>query len=279
LANYICRTCAVQYTESTEPPASCKICDDERQWIPRGGQKWTTLDQLRERGQHFDIRQVAANLWGFTITPGFGIGQRPLIVQTSRGNLLWDCVGYIDDELVARISNLGGLQAIAVSHPHFYGAMVEFSHAFGASPIYIAEDDMQWVARPDPAVKSWSGTLELLDGITLVQCGGHFEGSTVAHWAGGEAGRGALLTGDTAAVTADRKFLTFMRSYPNYIPLPAKDVIRIGEILEAYEFDAVYGGWWDSVIATGAREALRLSIERYVRWVGGSERLTQAQPS
>jgi glyoxylase-like metal-dependent hydrolase (beta-lactamase superfamily II) len=259
----------VQYAESEEPPPRCIICDDERQWIPRGGQKWTTLDQLRERGHHFDIRQVAPGLWGFTITPGFGIGQRPLIVQTSRGNLLWDCVGYIDEELVTRIAGLGGLQAIAASHPHFYGAMVEFSHAFDHCPIYIPEDDMQWLTRPDSSVMSWRGQLELLDGITLVQCGGHFEGSAVAHWAGGANGQGALLTGDTAAVTADRKFVTFMRSYPNYIPLPADEVIRIGEILEPYEFEAVYGGWWDSVIETGGKEALRSSVERYVRWVDG----------
>jgi len=36
------------------------------------------------------------------------------------GNILWDCVSLIDSDTVARIQALGGISAIAISHPHYY---------------------------------------------------------------------------------------------------------------------------------------------------------------
>src|SRR4029453_14724840 len=47
-----------------------------------------------------------------------------------------------------------------------------------------------WVARPDPSIRPWSGTLEVLPGVTLSQPGGHFPGSAIVHWAAGAEGRG-----------------------------------------------------------------------------------------
>src|SRR6266849_11193792 len=51
--------------------------------------------------------------------------------------------------------------------------------------------------------------------VALVHCGGHFEGGTVLHWPGGANGKGALLTGDLITVVQDRRYVSFMRSYPN----------------------------------------------------------------
>jgi hypothetical protein len=31
-------------------------------------------------------------------------------------------ISYLDDDLVRQIRDLGGIRAIAVSHPHFYGS-------------------------------------------------------------------------------------------------------------------------------------------------------------
>jgi hypothetical protein len=62
-----------------------------------------------------------------------------------------------------------------------------------------------------------------------------------------------------------------MRSYPNYIPLPAPAVQRIVERVSALTFDRIYDGWWSSVLETGAQEAVRRSAERYAHWVTGDE--------
>src|SRR6202171_4488714 len=195
---------------SEGPPAACAICDDERQYVPPAGQLWTTLAQLRAEGRRIEVRDLEPNLTGIGADPQIGIGQRALLVQTDAGNFLWDCLGFIDDEGITAVRARGGIHGIAMSHPHFYGVCVEWSHAFGGAPIYIPTADRRWVMRPDPAIRNWEGTIEPLSGITLIQCGGHFEGSAALHCAAGAAGRGALLTGGTLTVGPGRPVVRFI---------------------------------------------------------------------
>ena len=156
----------------------CPICEDERQYVRQGGQSWTTLAEMKTSGYRIEHRELEPALTGLGIEPSFGIGQRALLVETREGNVLWDCVGYIDDGAVDAVRARGGLAGIAMSHPHFYGAVVEWSQAFDGAPIHVPEADVQWEQRPDPVVRTWSGTLQVLPGVTLVQCGGHFDSST-----------------------------------------------------------------------------------------------------
>jgi hypothetical protein len=124
--------------------------------------------------------------------------------------------------------------------------------------------------RPDDAVVFWAGeTKPLAEGLTLIRCGGHFEGGTVLHWAGGTGGRGALLTGDILQAAADRKYVSFMWSYPNYVPLGAAAVRRIAAAVEPFAFDRVYGAFWDSVIDRDGKAVVARSVERYLRAIGG----------
>jgi glyoxylase-like metal-dependent hydrolase (beta-lactamase superfamily II) len=266
---YICRTCGVQQTSSAQPPPDCPICEDERQYVPPQGQRWATLQELQAEGRRADIRELEPGLTGVGADPSIGIGQRALLVQEAGGNILWDCLGFIDDAGVAAIRDRGGLNGIAMSHPHFYGVCVEWSQAFGNAPIFIPEADRRWVMRPDPAVRYWRGTLAPVAGLTLIQCGGHFEGSAVLHWAGGAEGRGALLTGDTLTVVPDRRFVSFMRSYPNQIPLSSAAVQSIVATVRPYRFDRVYGGWWDRVIDRDGAASVERSADRYIRWIQG----------
>jgi len=266
---YICRTCGVQHASSSQPPPQCPICEDERQYVPPQGQRWATLQELQAEHRRADVRDLEPGLTGVGADPSIGIGQRALLVQAAGGNILWDCLGFIDDAGVAAVRDRGGLSGIAMSHPHFYGVCVEWSQAFGNAPIFIPEADRRWVMRPDPAVRYWRGNLAPVEGLTLIQCGGHFEGSAVLHWSGGAEGRGALLTGDTLTVVADRRFVSFMRSYPNQIPLSAATVKGIVATVRPYRFDRVYGGWWDRVIDGDGAAAVERSADRYIRWIQG----------
>jgi glyoxylase-like metal-dependent hydrolase (beta-lactamase superfamily II) len=163
--------------------------------------------------------------------------------------VLWDCVSLLSPAVVDLINGLGGIKAIAISHPHYYTTMVEWSRAFGDAPVYLNAADQQWIMRPDSCIVAWEGDARTIaPGLTLVRVGGHFDGGTVLHWANGCEGRGALLTGDLLQVVADRKHLGFMRSYPNYIPLGAEAVKAVAVRVEPYDYDAVYGAFWDGVI-------------------------------
>ena len=254
MPNFICTTCGTQYAESDQPPAACTICQDERQYVKATGQQWTTLDKLRLTNRN-SLKFKEPGLIGVGIEPHFAIGQRALFLRTPKANVLWDCLPLLDEAVVEAIKALGGISAIAISHPHYYSSMVEWSRAFGGVPIYLHAADRQWVMRPDKAIVFWEGeTRTLAEGLTLVRCGGHFDGGTVLHWAGGAGGRGALLSGDIIQVVPDRKHVSFMYSYPNYIPLPASAIERIVKAVEPFEYDRVYGAFWDMVIEAGRQD-------------------------
>jgi glyoxylase-like metal-dependent hydrolase (beta-lactamase superfamily II) len=178
---------------------------------------------------------------------------------------MWDCIPLATREAVDHVRSLGGLKAIAVSHPHYYGAVADWSEAFGGVPVYLHGEDRQWVTRPHPAIVSWTGDrLQISDDITLVRTGGHFAGGTILHWRAGADGQGALLTGDVAMVAMDRRSLSFMYSFPNYIPLNAAAVRAIAHAVAPLAFDRIYGAWWGRNIEAGARVAFDVSVRRYL---------------
>src|SRR5215813_12224218 len=216
MPNFICTTCGTQYADRDQPPAACTICQDERQYVKVTGQNWTTLERLRLTNRN-SVKFKEPGLIGVGIEPHFAIGQRALFLRTPQANVLWDCLSLLDEALAESIRALGGVSAIAISHPHYYTSMVEWSRALGGVPIHLHAADHEWVMRPDPAVVFWQGeTMALGEGLTLIRCGGHFEGGTVLHWSGGAGGHGALLAGDVIQVVSDRKHVSFMYSYPNY---------------------------------------------------------------
>jgi hypothetical protein len=245
------------------PPEHCPICEDERQYVGWEGQRWTTLAELC-RDHHMVIREEEPGLTGIGTDPSFAIGQRALLVQSPGGNVLWDCISVLDGPTEAVVQVMGGISAIAISHPHYYSAMVEWAHAFHA-PVYLHAADRQWVMRPDPSIFFWEGeTHELSDGLTLIRCGGHFAGGTVLHWGQGAEGKGALLSGDILQVVQDRRWVSFMYSYPNLIPLPAATVERIANVVKPYAFDRIYGAWWGRVVAADGEAAVERSAARYL---------------
>lgn len=265
MEHWICRTCGTEFPASEQPPQACPICCDERQYVGHEGQTWTTLAQLQKDGFRNEFCEHEPGLIGIGTTPAFAIGERALLLQHPQGNVLWDCMSLIDEETIAYIKRLGGLSAIAISHPHYYATMVTWARHFDAT-IYLHEADRQWVMRPSERITFWSGeTHTLRDGVTLHRLGGHFAGGTVLHWRQGAQGRGSLLTGDIIAVVADRRYVSFMFSYPNLIPLPAAEVQRIRDRVEPLPFDSLYGAWFGTVIPHDAHQAVLTSAERYIR--------------
>jgi hypothetical protein len=274
--NAICVACGTQFSaQQTKPPAQCPICHDVRQALPPTGQAWTTLERLRIT--HFNAwRKLREHLYEIRTQPEFAIGQRALFVRTPDGNVLWDCLTLIDDATVDLIQALGGVSAIAISHPHYYATMVEWAHAFDC-PIWLHEADREWVQREDAAVSFWSGTtLQLNAYATLVKLGGHFPGATVLHWATAD---GTLLSGDVLQVTPDRTHVSFMLSYPNYLPLSAQTVREMVRTLDGFEYTAVYGSFQHAEIESNGQQAVRDSVERYVALLETPALAGQARPA
>lgn len=262
-----CATCGIEHPDAEAPPAGCAICSDERQFVPDTGQRWTTQLQMAADGYRTSLKEVEADLYALQVEPELAIGQRGLLVRTPSGNLLWEPPGYLDHEAIEAVRALGGLAAVAASHPHLTGASIQWSHAFGGVPVLVAAADRAWIRRPDPVIELWSGVRRVLPGVTFIQCGGHFAGSAVAHWAAGGGGRGALLTGDTIAIGPDRASVSVMRSYVNNIPLPERAVRRIMVAIDPCPYDRLYGAFRS--LDADARAVVTATLERYITWLRG----------
>ena len=206
-----------------------------------------------------DIRDDSGYL-GIGVAPQLAIGQRLLLAESPGGNVLWDMIPLVDDAAVEAVQARGAVRAIAISHPHYYSGMVEWSEALGGVPILLHEADREWIMRPDPKIELWTGDVrELGAGLTLLRLGGHYPGGTVLH----DANTSTLLSGDIVLVIPDRRFVSFMWSYPNLIPLPAAEVERIAAALAPWEFERILGAWWDRLVPRDGSEVVRRSAERY----------------
>lgn len=268
---WICLTCGAEHPDTRRPPDGCAICLDDRQYVPADGQRWSSPADL-EVGRTFRIEEIEDDLFAITVSPEVAIGQRTLLVRTPAGNVLWEPSAYISAELVVAVEALGRVAAVTASHPHLAGAAVSWSHLLSAGqhedvPVLWNAHDRRWVQRPDPAHVFWTDRHEVVPGVDLVRAGGHFPGSAVLHWAAGAGGRGVLLVGDTLMVGPAGRTVSFMRSYPNLLPLPERLVRGILTALEPLAYDRIHGAFPGRLVGTGAREVVASSAERYLGWL------------
>ena len=268
MPNYICEACGTQYAESEKPPPLCPVCVDDRQYVGWAGQKWTTHHALTEK--HKLRVEDDCGLLGIGMPNGFAIAQRALLLPTDAGNILWECVSMVTDDAVAELKARGGVQRIIISHPHFYASMVEWSEALGGVPILLHAADKLWIQRRAPQIEFWDGDVQpVCDHVTLLRVGGHFPGSTVLHWKQGPRAGGALFPGDALQVAYDRRHVSFMYSYPNFVPMKTSDVRAIRERLNGYDFADVFGFTWGLNIIGDGRAAVDSSFDRFLAAVLG----------
>ncbi|KAK9325147.1 beta-lactamase-like protein [Lipomyces orientalis] len=274
----VCVTCGVQFGELT-PPTTCPICDDPRQYVPASGQAWTTLRLLRESDKHYknEIKQDPEDpdLYSIFTVPQIAIGQRAMLMKTKNGkNILWDCITFIDDDTIDRVKALGGIDAIVISHPHFYSSHCEWAQVFKC-PVYLAAPDKIWVMRLEPSVQHFfdNKRMKLAEDVEVVKVGGHFPGSLVLAWKDTH-----LLVADSITVVAsglgqrERRpgttSFTFMWSYPNMIPLDPDSIHGIWNAVKDLKFDRVHSGWWGRVVMPEAKKKVLDSAKIIVRAMG-----------
>ena len=92
---------------------------------------------------------------------------------------------------------------------------------------------------------------------------GRSSGNRERDWRNGADGKGAILSGDILQVTPDA-WVSFMFSYPNYIPLPAGAVRRIAQRIEHWKFDRIYGAFWERCVEKDAARVVENSVLRYL---------------
>ncbi|KAK5112488.1 hypothetical protein LTR62_004245 [Meristemomyces frigidus] len=250
----ICVACGTQFdVPAKEPLKACRICDDPRQYIPPGGQTWTSLGAMRGKYQN-KFRQLGDtdhedHMWNIFTEPKMSIGQRCILVQTEHGNVLWDCITYLDEETVEFINGKGGLKAIVISHPHYYSTHLDWANTFDC-PVYVALNDEKWLSRKDGEGRRRllaSRSEQILPGVTAIKTGGHFSGSLVLLW------KKKLMIADTFVTTPSALYhvdrlpgttsYAFMWAVPNMIPLPPDELHRMWRAIAPFEFESTHGAF------------------------------------
>ncbi|KAJ3498327.1 hypothetical protein NLG97_g1209 [Lecanicillium saksenae] len=263
----VCVTCGTQYGITYEErPATCRMCDEPRQFVPPSGQSWTTLAQMQPKYKN-EIKQdeVDERIWSIFTTPQFAIGQRAIFIETEAGNVLWDCISLLDADTIRFIKSKGGLKAIAISHPHFYSTHLEWAHEFNC-PVYLAEEDQEWINRDDTKGhrRFVSGlTEEILPGVNIVKLGGHFPGSSALHW------NDNLFVGDSIGISqsglirshhnARHQVFFFHYAFPNFIPLGPTAMLEMWKRLEPWRFTSLFSLFYRTTVRAPDVKALVLS--------------------
>lgn len=208
----ICTACGTAFPMNSNIPELCPICNDDRQFIPEKGQTWTSLDDL-SNDYAVLIKKIHNNLYELKMTPSFAIGQRAFLILAPGGNILWDCISLLNEQTIDFIKSKGGLKAIAFSHPHYYSTMNEWATVFDC-PVYIHQNDEQWIMNKGSHINLWTGTEKVLwDDITVVNIGGHFPGSSILHLAA-ISPKGLILCGDSLYISRSKRHIAVMHSYP-----------------------------------------------------------------
>ncbi|KAI0505642.1 beta-lactamase-like protein [Xylaria bambusicola] len=288
----VCKTCGTQFpTDDKSKVTTCFICDDPRQYVPPSGQSFTSLSALRSSGKHKNVfTPIAADpehLVAIATSPKVGIGQRAILVRTGQGNVLWDCITLLDDETIARVNDLGGINAIVISHPHYYSTHLEWARVFDC-PVYLAGEDKEWLAQRDSERQIFVSEVETqVHGTTVLKLGGHFPGSLVMLY------EGKLLIADTFFATpsglgnwdadalgaargrpAEMSSFAFMWSYPNMIPLAPDALEAMWAVLKRYEFGSTHGAFPGMDIVKTPREMKKRVLESMqiqIRYSGHGE--------
>jgi glyoxylase-like metal-dependent hydrolase (beta-lactamase superfamily II) len=304
----ICKTCGTQYSikdwNELNPKNTCKPCLDPRQYVPEQGQQWSKASEwlissssTNEKQFRFELieeKNDARLIRIITKNTNVGIGETPFIILTKYGIVIWDCCALYNSNLFESIKKISkdyqlSIVGIAISHPHFYTSSLTWAKAL-QTKIFISHLDKQWFQRineglaKDLVVFFDSETYNLLPGITIIRCGGHFDGSCVLHWDRQKAGTpatiiqaaskdklpftGAVFCSDTFGPGMDRKTITFMWSYPNMIPLPPKDVLQIWHSMQPFQFDEIIGAWPGKYVDKDARANLLRSAKLFVKMEG-----------
>lgn len=260
----LCAGCGV---ESPVADGVCPICADERQYLPPDGvQRWTSIADEAVNGARIELVEREPGLWGLRQIAGVGIGQQAKILVTPAGGVMVDVPAFIDDAAVAAVREIGGVSHIIASHPHMYGVQSLWAAAFEAT-VWIAAADEAWLRVRPHRVRVVDGDAVVVPGVHVSTPGGHFPGSLVVHAAGAD-GAGILLAGDTIFPTPDG-WVTFLRSFPNRLPMSAAVVRRVARhVTDRFRFARLYNNF-EAVVSADADQVVLRSADRYARWVSG----------
>lgn len=139
---------------------------------------------------------------------------------------------------------------------------------------WVPESGQAWTTMADLArtgtATSWFEVEPRLYGLTATPQVGIGQQTMVVATSAGVVVFDPLGYVDQAAVfpNPDRRTVSFLRSYPNRLPLSGAVVRRIAAQLDGLHFDRLYNNF-GAVVPRAAKEVVAASAERHAAWTDG----------
>ena len=223
MPHFICTACGMQYAESAAPPAQCVICEEERQYVPPRGQTWTTLDALAQSHMN-SYREYEPGVIGIGAQPAFAIGQRALLLRTDRRQRAVGlrraarCRDRDHDRGARRHRRDRHLASAFLHHDGGMGARLRVRRSISTPPTSNGSCGRIRRSSCGTATRSSCGTASRWCAAAAI--------SKAARCCIGRAAPAAAAWSAPAISSPSPPTASgchFMRSYPNFIPLSARD--------------------------------------------------------
>lgn len=236
LTPYACENCGFWQRYFAEPP-SCPVCTDVRNDLPEDGWSWLAAAEAAG-GYGGEVRQLSDGFYEAVTTPGLGLAGRGWLTIRDGVNVAFEAAPYYAASMLDAIEALGGIQRLAASHVHGYGALWQLQDRFAPEVLAIHKDDLQ-LTKAFRVTAPYDDTYALGPGITLHHVGGHYEGQAVAY---DEHDR-RLFSGDVFKVDQDEDgravAISTHKAFHKNIPLTHAELRRYREVIARLDFDGV----------------------------------------
>lgn len=236
LEPYACENCGHWQRYFAVPPL-CPICSDVRNDLPENGWSFVTPASLAPR-LRYHWREAIPGVWEFWSTPRFGLDSHGWLLTHPAGNIAFEAAPFYDEAQLAHIEALGGIQVLAASHPHGYGALWQLQDRF-TSELLIQKEDLQWT-KAFRVTRPYDAMLEIRPGLTLHHTGGHYDGHSILH----DADRRAIFAGDALKIDVgadgDAHAISCHKAYHKQIPLSPDEARRYRKVFASLDFTTVF---------------------------------------
>ncbi|WP_216870622.1 MBL fold metallo-hydrolase [Modestobacter excelsi] len=242
LPAFACTNCGHWQRWPAPGPQVCPVCADVRNALPEHGFEFVTPKQADELVTGFWRPTAVAGITEFGTEPRFGLDSRGWVIETDAGLVGFECAPWYTHAMLAELRRMaagkGGLDVLASSHVHGYGALWQLQLELEPRTVCVGVRDLEWT-KAFRVTWPADDVLELAPDLVLHRTGGHFPGHSVLH----DSRRGVLFCGDSLKVDLDADGnpvgLSAHKAFHAQIPLSHGELREYLAVVAELEFGAV----------------------------------------
>ncbi|MBC7373782.1 MAG: hypothetical protein H7323_07315 [Frankiales bacterium] len=234
---YACRNCG-HWQRWPSVPAVCPVCADVRNALPQDGFAFATTAEVEASVTCSWGPTLCEGITEFRCEPRFGLDSRGWVIDSDVGLVGFECAPWYSEAALDELRRRGGLQVLAASHVHGYGALWRLQQQLDPPIVSVGVRDLLWT-KAFRVTWPADDELQFAPDLVLHRTGGHFDGHSVLH----DSRRGALFCGDSLKVDLDAGqpvALSAHKAFHAQIPLSHGELREYRAVVSRLAFGTVF---------------------------------------